>query len=141
MIVLDTDHVSLLEWGGAGAENIRRRLEQGGWDRPPTTIITYEEQMRGWMNSVKEAKTVLDQVAMYAKLSGHVRFFSTLELLDFSDAAAVEFQRLRGLAVRIGTMDLKIAAIALAYDATLWSRNLVHFRKVPRLQVEDAAAG
>jgi tRNA(fMet)-specific endonuclease VapC len=140
MIVLDTDHVSLLEWGGYASDKIHRRLESLGWDRPPTTIVTYEEQMRGWMDRVKKATTVSDQVAMYAKLSRHIKFFSTLELLDFSDIAAVEFQRLRGMKVRIGTMDLKIAAIAMANDATLWTRNLVHFTEVPGLRVEDAAA-
>jgi tRNA(fMet)-specific endonuclease VapC len=54
--------------------------------------------------------------------------------------AATEYQRLRGLKVRIGAMDLKIAAIALANDATLWTRNMVDFRKVPGLKVEDEAA-
>jgi tRNA(fMet)-specific endonuclease VapC len=39
--------------------------------------------------------------------------------------------------IRIGTMDLKIAAIALAHGATLLSRNLVDFKKVPGLTVED----
>jgi tRNA(fMet)-specific endonuclease VapC len=34
-------------------------------------------------------------------------------------------------------MDLKIAAIALANDATLLSRNLSDFARVPGLRVED----
>ena len=34
-------------------------------------------------------------------------------------------------------MDLKIAAIVLANGATLLSRNLSDFRKVPGLKVED----
>lgn len=42
---------------------------------------------------------------------------------------------------RIGTMDLKIAAIALANDATLLSRNLRDFGKVPGLRVEDWTNG
>jgi tRNA(fMet)-specific endonuclease VapC len=37
-------------------------------------------------------------------------------------------------------MDLKIAAIALFNNATLLSRNLKDFRKVPDLNVEDWAA-
>jgi predicted nucleic acid-binding protein len=51
-----------------------------------------------------------------------------------------EFQRLCVRRVRIGTMDLKIAAIALANDATLLSRNLPDFAKVPGLRVEDWSA-
>lgn len=34
-------------------------------------------------------------------------------------------------------MDLKISAIVLAHDALLLSRNLVDFRRVPDLNVED----
>jgi tRNA(fMet)-specific endonuclease VapC len=34
-------------------------------------------------------------------------------------------------------MDLKIAAIVLAQDATLLTRNLPDFRKVPRLKIAD----
>jgi tRNA(fMet)-specific endonuclease VapC len=37
----------------------------------------------------------------------------------------------------IGTMDLKIASIALAHSATLLSANLRDFRQVPNLSVED----
>ena len=42
--------------------------------------------------------------------------------------------------IRIGAMDLKIASIALANNATLLSRNLKDFGKVPDLKVEDWAA-
>jgi tRNA(fMet)-specific endonuclease VapC len=39
--------------------------------------------------------------------------------------------------VRIATMDLKIAAIALSENATLLTRNLRDFEQVPGLQVDD----
>ena len=42
--------------------------------------------------------------------------------------------------IRIGTMDLKIAAITIANNATLLSRNLKDFNKVTGLEVEDWAA-
>ena len=63
--------------------------------------------------------------------------FRTIDVLDFDEEAAAELQRLRRMKIRIGTMDLKIAAIALVHDATLLSRNLVDFKKVPGLKVED----
>jgi tRNA(fMet)-specific endonuclease VapC len=72
-----------------------------------------------------------------AKLKKHLEGYRTIILLDFSVEAASELQRLRQMKIRIGTMDLKIAAIALAQGATLLSRNLRDFKKVPGLDVED----
>ena len=60
-----------------------------------------------------------------------------MEVLDFDDEAAAEYRKLRGMKVRIGTMDLKIAAITLAHGALLLSRNLRDFKRVPGLDVED----
>jgi tRNA(fMet)-specific endonuclease VapC len=39
--------------------------------------------------------------------------------------------------VRIGTMDLRIASIALSLDAIVLTRNLVDFERVPGLRVEN----
>ena len=58
-------------------------------------------------------------------------------VLDFDRQAATKFERLTRLKVRIGTMDLRIAAIAIAQGAVLLSKNLTDFRKVPGLRVED----
>ena len=62
--------------------------------------------------------------------------FTTRPVPDFDQDALIEFERLKRSRVRIGT-DLRIAAIALARDALLLSRNLADFRKVPSLRVED----
>jgi len=54
------------------------------------------------------------------------------------EAKAVElFKRFRKQKIRIGTQDLKIAAIALANDTLLLSANLRDFQKVPGLRVEN----
>ena len=58
-------------------------------------------------------------------------------MLPFDDEAAATFDALESLRLRIGTMDLKIAAICLAHDATLLTRNLVDFEKVPGLKAEN----
>ncbi len=60
-----------------------------------------------------------------------------LVILAFDEDAATVFHRLKDAGIRIGTMDLKIASIALSHDALLLSRNLVHFEKVPGLRVEN----
>ena len=62
--------------------------------------------------------------------------FSEAHVLAFDDAAAGVFRDLRKGRVRIGTMDLRIAAIALSRGMTVLSRNLADFRKVPAQNVE-----
>jgi tRNA(fMet)-specific endonuclease VapC len=57
--------------------------------------------------------------------------------LEWDDAAVNEFEALRRARIRVGTMDLKIASVCLAEKATLLSRNINDFGKVPRLRVED----
>ena len=141
MIVLDTDHLSVLERSDQpGAGVLRARLA----DLPPaevvTTIISYEEQMRGWMAYLARTRSVAQQVEAYRRLLQHLDNYRRIPVLAFDEAAAVAFQQFRRARLRIGTMDLKIAAIAVSRDATLLSRNLADFRQVPGLQVEDWTA-
>ena len=58
MLVLDTDHMSLLESAGERAAILRNRLATIDPKTVATTIITYEEQMRGWMAYVARANTL-----------------------------------------------------------------------------------
>ena len=58
-------------------------------------------------------------------------------ILPFDAEAAEVFHSYSAAVRRIGTMDLKIASIAVSHDALLLSRNLAHFRQVPRLRVEN----
>jgi len=70
-------------------------------------------------------------------LMSHISTFNRIPLLAFDDAALAMLSSLRKSSVRIGTMDLRIAAIALAHDATVITRNIRDFSKVPGLRVED----
>jgi tRNA(fMet)-specific endonuclease VapC len=137
MLILDTDHMSLLEWGGHGSFALRERLADVPPDELATTIISYEEQIRGWMTYLARAKSLEQEVEAYRRLQRHLDNYRQIPVLDFDDRAALEFQSLRTARIRIGTMDLKIAAVVLARGATLLSRNLADFHKVPGLQVED----
>ena len=58
-------------------------------------------------------------------------------MLDWTAACAAQFTNVKAAKTRIGTMDLKIASIALANGATLLSRNLDDFQRVPELRVVD----
>ncbi len=137
MIILDTDILGIVQRGGSPEyENLAQRLDLAA-DEVAVSIITFEEQMRGWLAFIAHAKTTGQQILAYSKLHALLDDFATRPILDFDHASAVEFERLQRLKVRIGTMDVKIAAIALAHDALLLSRNLTDFRKVPNLRVDD----
>lgn len=141
MVVLDTDHMSVLERRDQpGGISLRPRLAPLPPEEVVTTIISYEEQMCGWMAYLARTRSVAHQVAAYRRLLQHLDNYRRIPVLAFDEVAAVIFQRLRRARLRIGTMDLKIAAIVLSREATLLSRNLADFRQVPSLQVEDWTA-
>jgi len=58
-------------------------------------------------------------------------------ILPWDADAAELFLQFRGQGVRIGSMDLKLACIALAHDATLLTRNATDFSRVPGLRIEN----
>lgn len=73
----------------------------------------------------------------YAELLAHLDFYGRWTVLPFSAPAAGHFDRLRQRGIRIGSMDLKIACVALIHDALLLSANDRDFRQVPDLRVEN----
>ena len=93
-----------------------------------TTVITLEEQMRGWLALIHRVTDAQRQVAHYERLLGLVAFFAEWEVLSFDQRAAVTFERLRQQRVRIGTMDLKDCPTALEHNALVLSGNLRDFR-------------
>lgn len=142
MLLLDTDHMSLLERSGAEGARIRTRLRSVPGDDVATTIISYEEQTRGWLARIAQASTPERQITTYAELKQQLQNYCSIAVVVFDQRATEEFERLRRLRLRrlrlrVGTMDLKIAAIALAHDATLLTRNLGDFGKIPGLRAED----
>jgi len=140
MVLLDSDHMSLLQRGSVEGDRIRHRLRALLPDEIATTIISYEEQMRGWLARLARAATLERQVSDYGELKRLLQNYCNIAVLEFDKRAGAEFQRFRQERVRIGTLDLKIAAIALANDATLLTRNITDFGKVPGLHAEDWSA-
>ncbi len=138
MIILDTDCISLLERDNTDAARLRQRLaEEVSPLDAATTIITFEEQMRGWLAYIAKARTLENQITAYAKLSRFLDNYRAIPVLPFDEVAAAEFRRLQALKIRVGAMDLKIAAITLAQNALLITRNLSDFEQVPHLRLAD----
>ncbi len=138
MIILDTDHVTVLRYPehsqyGILSANMQRSVDL----HFAMTAITLEEQMRGWLAAIRRARRVHDQILYYTRLVSLVRFVSKWDILPFNEPAADRFEAFRKARIRIGTQDLKIASIALEQGALLLSANLCDFERVPGLRVEN----
>jgi tRNA(fMet)-specific endonuclease VapC len=136
MLVLDTDHASELGMRSAAGIRLLQRLEATREDAA-ITAITVEEGMRGWLAEIRRHSDPARQMAAYDHLVRQVELFAAWTILPWDHEAVETFNRLRGQGARVGTQDLKIAAIALAHDARLLTRNAVDFAKVPGLHFEN----
>jgi tRNA(fMet)-specific endonuclease VapC len=137
MNLLDSDHLSALQHPGSpSAVRLKSRLAAAA-DAPATTIVTVEEAMRGWLAAITKERQPRRQVAAYRELAELFGLFAGFRIVPFDDRAADEFTRLRAMKVRIGTPDLKIAAIARVHDAVLVTRNRRDFEQVPGLRLAN----
>jgi tRNA(fMet)-specific endonuclease VapC len=102
-----------------------------------TTIITFGEDLGGWLPACRRAHDGAARARAYARLQRGLDFYRQWICLSFDDAAAVIFDQLRAQKLRIGTNDLTIAAITLAVSGILVTRNTVDFQRIPGLVLED----
>ena len=135
MIILDTDCLSIFEREKHLESTLRANLAHFDSEDISTTIITYEEQMRGWLASIAKERLAVRQVRSYTRLAQLFAFFADYEIATFDVAAAMLFGTFNR--IRIGTMDLKIGAIAIAHDALLLTANRRDFEQIPGLRFEN----
>jgi tRNA(fMet)-specific endonuclease VapC len=102
-----------------------------------TTIITYHEQTSGWLAYLAKARTKPQQIYAYSLLERHLDDYRKTRVVPYNGAAANIFDQIRSRHPRMGTMDLRIAAIALSNGALLVTRNINDFSKIANVRVED----
>ncbi|HBJ87278.1 MAG TPA: hypothetical protein DDZ88_26165, partial [Verrucomicrobiales bacterium] len=131
-----TDHFS--EWcsTSAAGTRLRARCAKNGVE-VFTTIITSQESSEGWFALINRHPPGQQQVPIYGLYQRSQSALGDMFMLPFDYESALRFESARLLRLRVGTMDLKIAAICLAHAATLLSRNAGDFTKVPGLQFEN----
>ena len=68
MYILDTDSLSILEHNGENARRLLAKLSTLQANELSVTIISYEEQMRGWLSYLARARSIQSQVEAYKRL-------------------------------------------------------------------------
>jgi tRNA(fMet)-specific endonuclease VapC len=138
MIILDTDHINILRQPEHSQYvGLTAKMSRSADSIFAVTVVSVEEQLRGWLAAIHRTRKPHGQILYYTRLIGTVRYYGRWRILPFDEPAADQFQELRAKRVRIGTMDLKIASIALTVDALILSANLRDFERVPQLRVEN----
>jgi tRNA(fMet)-specific endonuclease VapC len=66
-----------------------------------------------------------------------VMFYSAMAIFPLTEPAIYRYQGLKALKIKIGKVDLCIAAIALEEKAVVVTRNVQDFKKVPDLLIDD----
>lgn len=134
LYILDTDHISLFQYRHP---QVTQRIISTKPEEIAVTIISLEEQIYGRLNKIRRAKNLEALVSAYGKLQATWDFFNTVNMLNFTEEAKDHFSNLINQKIRIGTQDLKIAALALSVDGIIVTRNQKDFSKVPNLLLED----
>ena len=138
MFLLDTDHVVISQKRSAPEyEHLIRRVREHGPSDFFVSIITFHEQVMGWNTYISRARDSAGVVRGYESFQRVLSNFCEAQVLPFDEAAARTFDEMRRRKVRVGSMDLRIASIALSQDMTVLSRNQSDFGRVPGLRVED----
>jgi tRNA(fMet)-specific endonuclease VapC len=138
VFLLDSDCLTIVqrhvepEW-----RTLRQRMAEFSDSDFCTPIVSFHEQVSGWFTYLNRAKKSEGVVRAYSKFQELLTGFAAMTVVPFNDVAARQFDALQKQRIRVGTLDLRIAAIALTRDLTLISRNLVDFERVPGLRVED----
>ena len=136
--LLDTDHISFLQ-RRSSSEFIRLtlRMSQHSLSDFALSVISFHEQVIGAHSFINRAQTNTDMARGYTLLLETLNSFAKAPVLPFETKAITVFDEMRSQKVRVSTMDMRIAAIAISNNLVLLTRNTGDFSKVPSLITKD----
>jgi tRNA(fMet)-specific endonuclease VapC len=136
--LLDTVHISILQYPTEpDYSNLKARLVQHATRDIAYPIVSFHEQVLGAHDYINKSRKLAEIVRGYERLGWVLAHYSFVQVLPFDAAAASVFSSLATVRGRVGTMDLRIASIALSRGLTLLTRNTRDFGRVPNLITED----
>lgn len=136
--LLDTDHISFIQRrSGTEFTRLMIRIAQYSPTDFALSVVSLHEQVLGAHNFINRARTNTDVIRGYTLLLDTLQGFASAPVLLFDGEAIAIFDELREQKVRVSTMDLRIAAIAISRNLVLLTRNDSDFSKVPGLVTED----
>ncbi len=144
MIILDTDAFSHIKYRNAVGLLIEALLEISPDRETRVSVVTAYEIMKGAVALVDRRKKERgDLISAFHLFEGLVKFLGTWKgsILPFDAEAEQIYQ---GFPVRLRQElknDARIAAVAIVYDAAVWTCNIADYARVPGLTLFNAKTG
>ena len=136
--LLDTDHISVLQRPtGQEYPILVANINLHPVGDVVASIVSFHEQALGAHNLINQSRTAAEMVRRYELLFQVLVGFSGLPVVQFDTPAAAALDSLKAQKIRIGAMDLRIAAIAFSRNLIVVKRNARDFAKIPGLKIED----
>lgn len=132
--IFDTDHLTLYDHADV---TVWRHFSTVPWGSVGIGAVTIEESLRGRLLALSRHTSGLLQVQAYDRLLDSLTLFQQFAHVPFDAVCENRYQRLRGTRLRVGSQDLRIAAIALVHRLILVTRNRRDFARIPGLSLED----
>lgn len=124
MLVLDTNILGILQrQRGNEYQVLRERLDAVDPITVFVTIVSFQEQAVGWNAYLNRARKSINLIHGYAMYERLLTEFGRMNVLPFDEPAANTFANLQSQRVRVGTMDLRIAAVALSRSFRVITQN------------------
>jgi tRNA(fMet)-specific endonuclease VapC len=132
--LLDTDHLTLYDHRHAALFPRVAAQPAGAVALSP---VSAQEYLKGRLAALARHQSGPLQVQAYANLVATLQLLRQFPIVDFDAACEAQSQRLRALRLRVGSQDLRIAAVALTHGLVLLTRNRRDFAPIPGLQLDD----
>ena len=132
--LFDTDHLTLYHYKHS---QLIQRIALQPADAVAICPINIEETMRGRLAVLGRQMSGPAHVQAYAHLVSAELMLRIFPIMPFDSNCEARYQQLRASRLRVGSLDLKIAAIALTNQLTVLTRNQSDFGRVPGLVIDD----
>jgi tRNA(fMet)-specific endonuclease VapC len=132
--VLDTDIFSLYLAGNA---IVIRKIAAHATADVVLSIITVQELWTGAWTPILRAKSPTQTADAYRRLTDTMNEVRNWPIVTFPESALLRYNAFKKQKLNVRGNDMRIAAIALDLSATVVTRNVRDFGRIPGLTLED----
>ena len=136
MTGFDTDILTELFAGNA---TLLHRLDAIDADKRGIPVVAAGEVVRGWLAAVRQAEAGKGRMSLedaFGRFQQSLVNLAPFTLLPYTAAAHALVEQWRKAKIRVGTNDMRIAAICIDHGATLVTRNARDYTLIPGLTLD-----